>query len=114
MFKFVEVLMLAKWAALFSVTHFVSPVTRAVVKITVPGSHGLDSGWVVRQVGTQPNGITSVKSYGAGTGANPFNINVNGVTPVWGGNVNFGIKPAANLGSSPVNAVLCARFGDCK
>ena len=97
-----------------NVTHLVDPTTQSVVNITMPNFHGLDPGWVVRQVGTQPNGITSVSSYGAGTGANPFNINVNGAMPVWGGNVNFGIKPAANLGGSPVNAVLCARFGDCK
>ena len=103
------------------VTHLVDPATRSVVNITVPGSHGLDPGWVVRQVGVQPDGVTSVNSYGAGTGANPFNINVLGVAPVWGYNVQFEIKRAANpvssqvgLGSSPVNSVLCARFGDCK
>ena len=103
------------------VTHLVDPVTQSVVNITMPGAHGLDQGWVARQVGSQPNGITSVNSYGAGTGANPFNINVLGVTPVWGGNVKSDIKPAANLGiapnnlgGSPVNTVLCARFRDCK
>jgi filamentous hemagglutinin len=93
------------------VTHLVDPMTRSVVNITMPGAHGLDRGFVVRSVDEKPSGITSINSYGAGTGANPFNINVRGVTPVWGGNVTFGIKPAANSGSGPVNTVLCATFG---
>ena len=103
------------------VTHLVDPTTMSVVNITVPGQHGLDRGWVVRQVDPQPNGVTSVSSYGAGTGANPFDMNVRLASPVWDSNITFGIRPAANSGSGPVNAVtgpvrsiLCARFGDCK
>ena len=95
------------------VTHLVDPATQSVMNITMPGLHGLDPGWVVRQVIAKPNGITSIDSYGAGTGANPLNINVLGAMPVWGGNVNFEIKPAATQGNDTLNSILCARFGNC-
>ena len=58
------------------VTHLVDPITQSVVNITLPKQHGLDRGWVVRSVSTNPSGQTFVNSYGAGTGANPMNVNV--------------------------------------
>jgi hypothetical protein len=97
------------------VTHLVDPTTLSVVNITLPKQHGLDPGLVVRQVEGKPNGVTYVNSYGVGTGPNPLNFNVYGAEPVWGGNVNLGIRPIANPPNNrAANAELCAKFGDCK
>jgi filamentous hemagglutinin len=78
------------------VTHLVDPTTLSIVNITLPKQHGLDPGWVFRQVQNRSDGIY-IYSYGAGTGANPFEINTKMARPVWGGNLFFSVTPEAQF-----------------
>ena len=94
------------------VTHLVDPSSGSVVNITLPGQHALDQGWVVRQIVPGSSGAMNVNTYGAGTGANRLNFNSGTASMIWGGNLNFGIRPI--FPSNTSRDILCQKFLDCK
>jgi len=73
-----------------SVTHLIDPSTGSLINITLPGSHPLHPGFVIRQIVPDGKGGFSVETKGWGTGSSPiFNSNEWLAPRVWGANTRI-------------------------